>query len=81
MKDWRTQWAIWRLVVENAWGRWPLPYRYQVVIVGRESGNRSPLSFVQFRSLQAAMAWCIAQNERANSTGGNLTYYEWEKIR
>lgn len=77
----RDLWASARMLIEGAWGRWPLPYRYRVVIVGRESGNRIPLDFVVFRNVQHAMLWCIVMNNKDREAGGgDLTYYDWEKI-
>lgn len=58
--------------------RW---HHYRAVIVGRESGNRTPLTFVTFRRLQDAMTWCLRMNDRHNSDGtSGLSYYDWERI-
>lgn len=55
-------------------------YRWRVVIVGRESGRRTPLPFLRWRHYVEARKWCIEQNSKNNGRPGNLTYYEVERI-
>ncbi len=57
------------------WRRRP---RYQVVIVGMESGNRTPISFLVFKKESDAIAWCDAANEREDL---GLTRWQYEEIR
>lgn len=58
--------------------RW---YRFTVVIVGRESGNRSPLPFVRFRHLHEAEDWCNQMNESHTGYGPDgSTYFEAVEI-
>jgi hypothetical protein len=56
-----------------------LEHRYRIVIVGRESGNRTPLDFVTFRTPDEACAW-ILKMAKAWPDRTDLTYYEWEAI-
>ncbi len=59
--------------------RWPWRYRYQVVIIGTESGNRTSLPFVRFRDYHKAHRWCARMNMDHASIDG-LTYYNVEEI-
>lgn len=61
--------------------RWPWRYKYQALIIGRESGNRSSLPFVRFRRADEAMAWCIRMNDAQNTQADSLTYYAFEVIK
>lgn len=57
--------------------RW---YRWTIVIVGRESGNRTQLTFLQYRRHAKALAFCIRMNDAYDSDGGSSIYYEVEKL-
>lgn len=55
------------------WLRW---YRWTVIVVGRESGNRStPLTFVRFRRRRQAVEWCVTANA-SMAHANDLTYFE-----
>lgn len=47
--------------------------RYQAVIVGDESGERHPMSFVTFYYREAGEAWCEQMNAKDES---HLTHFE-----
>jgi hypothetical protein len=55
--------------------RW---YRWSVVIVGNESGNRRTLSFVRYRHRHQAEAFCRRANAQSPS---DLTYFEPVEIQ
>lgn len=60
--------------------RW---YRYQLVTVGRVSGNRNSVPFMRFRRAKDALEWCIRMNDHQNRTqpsGTSLVYWEFEEI-
>lgn len=60
---------------------WPWSKHFQVVIVGRESGNRTQLTFLRFRRHSDALEWCLRMNDANNRTvSGGLTYYEVERL-
>lgn len=67
----------------DAWLRWPYwRPRYEAVIVGRESGIVTALSFVRFRSAVDAWRWCVRMNnQHMDRTGSDpLTYYDFRTI-
>lgn len=54
---------------------WCAPWN--IAIVGRESGNVTVLSFLEFHSYDDAATWCVQMNTaHAETAGGDLTYYE-----
>jgi hypothetical protein len=58
--------------------RW---YRYQVVIVGQESGNRTALPWLRFRHAVDADRWCDRMNIAHGDHGPwPLTKYVYEEI-
>lgn len=85
-----------RALTRAAGRRWPRRAHYQAVIIGRESGHRSPIDFVTFRDAGEAIAWCTMMNARrdpdpmgligwtnarqADRTVRGLTYYDYEPI-
>lgn len=60
--------------------RRPRWYRWSVVIVGQESGYRTPtISFIRFRHERQAQDWCREMNRTSAHMG--LTKYEPERIK
>lgn len=58
---------------------WPRWYRWRIVIIGLESGNRTPLPFVRFRDEYQAQTW-VARMNQAHSALSGLTEYGYEPI-
>lgn len=59
-------------------------HRWTIVIVGRESGNRTTLPFVRFRNRDQADIWCIAMNlttRAVSEVDQPLTYFTPEEIK
>ncbi|MET1006583.1 MAG: hypothetical protein ABWX96_13625 [Propionibacteriaceae bacterium] len=59
------------------WLRW---HRYRAVIVGTESGNRSPVDFVRFRYERDAALWCVTMTNVQRMHGTGLTFWHYEEI-
>lgn len=57
--------------------RW---YRWTVVVVGHETGNRTRMGFVRFRHEHRAQEWCRRLNAEGNLVGVDLTHWEPERI-
>lgn len=58
------------------WRRRP---RYRIVIVGLESGNRSPIDFLVFKHESDAQLWCDHAHEREELPDG-LIRWTYEEI-
>lgn len=60
------------------WRRRFGPHRYEAVIVGGASGNVTRLTFVRFRTEEAAQAWVAQMNRDQAATYG--THFEYREI-
>lgn len=59
---------------------WPFrKMRYRAVIVGNESGNRSPLEFMRWHTEEDAKRWCALANQH-DKMRDPLTTWEYEEI-
>lgn len=55
-------------------------YRYRAVIIGTESGNRTPIDFVRFRTERQAVMWCVNMTNMEREADNPLTHWHYEVI-
>ncbi len=58
----------------------PFRYRYTAVIIGQESGNVTPLTFIKFRKLHKARVFVDQLNKINNETSESLVRVELREL-
>lgn len=59
---------------------WSWSPRFQAVIVGQESGHRTSVSFMRWRTATEAAAWCARMNRITCHLRDPLTLWDYEPI-
>ncbi len=78
---WRLSLGLWAAALAAnvlvVWGLSRRRDRFRAVMVGCESGNRTPMDFATFDTRTKAQAFC----DKLNAVDENrLTFFTWEKV-